>query len=338
LKKPEEFSYFQALRLLYRVSGGSWGSFGEFLRYGARIRAGTDLSFPASDLIGAEKIEGPGEGDEGAFYRLTVTFMGLYGAASPLPPFYAREILEEVLDDREGLREFFDLLSYFSYREHARSYFLSSFPLRILEAGDEFALAIIRALLGLPHKSMIDLAGRRFGDLPYLRLFAAKVRHAPGLAAYLSGRLKGADTEIEECVLRTLEIPPSQRAALGGRSAGLGVSAMLGRTAPDLSGKFRLIFQINDMDELQAFSPGGASRALVEDAVERYVDSPLVYDILLNARPGGLRGFSLGEKKRALGISAFLAPGKDLGARIVSPVRRGSGRGRTEGSMKAEGK
>jgi type VI secretion system protein ImpH len=142
VKSPKEFSYFQALRLLARAFRDRKRSLFDFFREKVRVRADVNLSFPGSDMTGMEKIHPDGDLASDPIFLITVTFMGLYGSASPLPPFYPRDVLEDVLDEKFGLREFFDLISYFSYRNHAYTHFRRSFPSRIIEDGDQFTLDI----------------------------------------------------------------------------------------------------------------------------------------------------------------------------------------------------
>ncbi|MDR2339354.1 MAG: type VI secretion system baseplate subunit TssG [Deltaproteobacteria bacterium] len=324
-RDPKGFSYFQALRLLFRAHAGKGApqdrasSLAFFLRNAVRVRAEVDLGFPGSDITEVKWAQPSWKGKD-PFHRLTVTFMGLYGSASPLPPFYGREVLEDVLDDMGGIRGFFDLISYFSYRNHAHALFLGNIASRILEAADGFTRLMLRSFLGVPHAAMRRIIGRRDQDLPYLQLFATKLRHAPGLVTYLSGRLGGQELDLEECVPRTLDIPVGQRARLGHDSASLGETAMLGRHATDLTGKFRIVLKVSDMEGLEDFMPGGAKRKVLEEALARYVDSPLEWDVLVSLGEGSLEGFTLGSKKRPLGISTFLSPRKSDSKDILSPA------------------
>jgi type VI secretion system protein ImpH len=168
---------------------------------------------------------------------------------------------------------------------------------------------------------MRALTGSRRVDVPYLQLFATKLHHCPGLISYLNGRIKGADIDLEECVPRTVRIPPQQRARLGGPSSSLGDTAMLGHKALDLTGKFRIKAKAASLEELESLMPGGANRAIIEESVSRYVDSPLVYDIKINLPQGAIKGFTLGSSERALGVSTFVSPSEGSTKEIISPVK-----------------
>jgi type VI secretion system protein ImpH len=307
--RPETFSYFQALRLLSLAHASKFNSLMDLMRRDLSVRADTELGFPSSDL---KSFEDGGGLSANFIHRLTVTFMGLYGSASPLPPFYATDIMSEVLNDDNTCRDLMDIISLPSYRNHAEAYFHNHLPFRIVEEKDRLCLEILYCFLGLGHKSLFKESGPPWRDLPFIGLFARHARHSEGLLAYLTGRfgLKGA--ELKQCALRRVAIPADQRCRLGGKvaeSRQVGHGALLGGRVRDLRGKFQIILPVSDMDYLQKLMPGGALRREMEKAVNNYVIEPLRYDVLLRLALGTARGAVLGrDNNRSLGLSAFLSP------------------------------
>ena len=77
-----------------------------------RIRPLLSLSFPGTDVYSVEEVER----NDQVYYLLTVTFLGLYGASSPLPTHYTEDLLDEASDDRTVSRDFLDILSSPFYR------------------------------------------------------------------------------------------------------------------------------------------------------------------------------------------------------------------------------
>ncbi|MDR3155208.1 MAG: type VI secretion system baseplate subunit TssG [Deltaproteobacteria bacterium] len=391
LRRPEDFSYFQALRVIRQALSGGAGGMGSLIRRGIRIRADAALGFPGSDLVQAERLPGPVapaprppaagpgdglpqeaglqgasgpagvpgpagaaeapgaaglQGDPGAagvqgaagtaeaadlketpdgwprqeeafdfthpLYRLTVTFMGLYGAASPLPHFYAQEILQDEINDEHAARELLDLISFSGYRAHALSYFYSLLPFRVLELRDPAARGALFALMGEPPRREVGA-----GDFTDFSLFATKVRSADGLLSLLRAAAPEAGLELIENVPRWVTIPEAQRGSLRGSASRLGSDAVLGSRAKDLAGKFRLRAAAGNLGELESLMPGGqASRAMAK-AVARYLESPLVWDLEIRLPPGAAEGIVLGARKGRLGLSAFLAPDKARGGQRV---------------------
>jgi type VI secretion system protein ImpH len=342
IKNPKSFSYFQAVRLVYLERRAARESLKDVLRRDLRVRADASLGFPASDLSFAErsprKKGSPGLSgshdaglqneeaqneeaqneeaqneevldDASSLIRLTVTFMGLYGAASPLPPFYAEGILNDVLQDEEGVRELLDLISHASYENHALAYFHNQLPFRLLEDKDPKVRGVLSSLMGRDFYQ---------GDFDFFSLFSIHSRSAAGLSIYLKGKAQIHDLYIEECVLRELSIPIAQRAKLGVSGNILGRSALIGQKARDLEGKFRVWIKADSLELFEELMPGGDKRLILDDAIKEYLDSPLVYDIILVIPQKATQGVTLGAQKGRLGLSAFLSPTKEGEIRVRS--------------------
>ena len=72
-----------------------------------RFRALASLGFPASDITVGQWIE---EADR-EFIELTVSFMGLYGPASPLPVYYTERVLQSN-DPQHPSRDLMDMFNH----------------------------------------------------------------------------------------------------------------------------------------------------------------------------------------------------------------------------------
>jgi type VI secretion system protein ImpH len=333
------------LRLAHR---DRYASLLDMVRRGLRVRGTASLGFPASDLEAAAPLappdplepsaEGlPEEGPGGAppdwpsggpaaadrpLYDLTVTFMGLSGASSPLPPFYARQLLEDSLNDDRGGQALFDLVAGPSYRGHAAAHFHNQLPFRLLEEGDESCLHMLRSLMGLGGKAVLAAIGSSVGDLAFMALFATQFRTARGLLSYVGGRFGLSGIEMEHCVDRRVLVPKAERCALGKAEPGfrsLGQGAVLGRLARDRSSMFRLAVPVGAGRPLSDLMPGGALRASLERAVDWYLTSPLVYELRLDLAPGAAAPARLGQGF-GLGRGALLAPDPLKPHSILSPA------------------
>jgi type VI secretion system protein ImpH len=327
IEKPESFSYFQALRLLYLANQKHFNSLIDLVRHGLLIKADTSLGFPASDLIEVKKNpKAPVHNDSHEdprdpgwpLYSLKVTFMGLYGSSSPLPPFYAREVMEDSLALEDNSEKLFDLITLPSYLNHAEAYFYNLLPFRLMEENDHTCFDILQSLMGLG--AVAGQTGKDNADLAFLNLFATQARHAQGLMTYLGFRFHLGDATLQQCVLRWVPISDEQRSRLGLRDhCTLGSGAVLGQRAKDVAGKFTITFSVSDQKLFHDLMPGGALRGELEKAVDRYLTSPLVYDLILVLAPGAAQGVTLGQGQwRSLGLSTFLAPAPDRQLTIVS--------------------
>ncbi|MDR1870670.1 MAG: type VI secretion system baseplate subunit TssG [Deltaproteobacteria bacterium] len=302
-KEPKKFAYFQALRLLWLANQDKYSTLNDLINRGLLIKSSPDLAFPAADLTAVEEL-----GDR---HSLTVTFMGLSGAASPLPPFYAQEILADVLNEDYGSSLLVNLISMPSYQLHATAFFHNQLAFRLMEVEDPDCWAMINAFIGLGDEETIATAARDEGDLACLGLLASQVRSPDGLLAFVAGRFHFPVTEINQCVLRWVAIPVEQRLVLGGdREFNALGGTVLGRKAPDVCGQFSLTIPVTDRFLFESLKPGGHQRVAFEKTVDRYLNSPLVYSLKVIFSPGVVPGLRLG-RNGSLGRWACLAPPED---------------------------
>jgi type VI secretion system protein ImpH len=102
--EPYRFEFFQAIRLLERMSPDRkpLGRFTNPADEVARLGSFPSLSFPASEI---QSIHWP----EGEAPSLAVNFMGVTGPQGPLPHFYTTLILARLRSGDRTLRDFLDL-------------------------------------------------------------------------------------------------------------------------------------------------------------------------------------------------------------------------------------
>lgn len=338
IANPKSFAYFQALRLLFLAHHDRFSSPTDLARRGLLVRASIQLGFPAADLIGVLPLQGQpsGQAEDGAvgaapgpahrdlLYDLTVTFMGLSGAASPLPPFYAQQIVEDAQEDDDSCKRLFDLISLPSYWNHAEAFFYNQLPFRLMAKNDNSSRDLLHSLMGQGHGGGVNERGQFVDDLAFLPLFATQSRTAHGLISYLEDRLGLRVLGLDQCVLRWVAIPPGQRLRLGGpdlESRALGAGAVVGRQARDLAGQFNLRLAVESPAELEALMPGSPFRSELEEAINLFLTSPLVYELELSLAPGVAKGTRLGSREtRGLGISSFLRPPPGQAMTVHSPA------------------
>ncbi|MBQ2516023.1 MAG: type VI secretion system baseplate subunit TssG, partial [Desulfovibrio sp.] len=143
-------------------------------------------------------------------------------------------------------------------------------------------------------------------------------RTAEGLAGYAAAMSGAPSIEIEQCVERRVPIPVDQRARLG--EARLG-QALAGVCARDRSGAMRIHVRDLDRRSLHLFIPGARGRRALDQAVKRYLNVPLAYDVVLHVKEDTPRTAALGRHE--LGRNAFLsAPLKPAAASYRQHVQR----------------
>ena len=274
LPQGEEFSFFQAMRLLAILAkadaiGGKPAD--------VRIRPELSLAFPAADVAGIER--------DGDSYRLTATFLGLYGPASPLPTFYTEELLDEAANDSSTSREFLDIVNHrlFTLFHHCSvKYRLFH---QVAEGGHEELLERLFCLIGLGEPVM----RRSFPDpkslLRHSPLLVQNSRSALGLKTLLAHDL-GLPVQVSQCLPRRVSVPADQRLSLGVSGSSLGMDTVIGSEITDVTGKFRVHVGPLARAEFDTLLPGMPGRQQLDRLVGLYVNEPLAWDVELVLAPG----------------------------------------------------
>jgi type VI secretion system protein ImpH len=275
-----------------------------------RLTPSISLSFPPCDLEAAEEIP-----DRRPPYHLTTTFLGLYGAHSPLPTFYAEEILHRS-DEDDPIRSFFDI---FNHRLLSLLYRgLLKFRGHLLyegEGSDEFSWRLF-AISGLAASGLAEATG-----LPPARLlrFAGHWCHTPhsavSLMAVLSSYFNLSSVRIKQCVFRWVYLPEEARCRLGVRSNRLGVDTIAGRRMPDRVGKFRVSVGPVDLDTYREFLPGTEKMKALARLARLASGGWLAFDVELTLRGEDTPRLAVvlsSEGQLGLTAGLFTRPAKDL--------------------------
>lgn len=109
-KTPQEFEFFQAVRLFERILPGRApvGRFVSPLKEVLRFAAHASIPFPASQIQRVDWPETPGA----AAPRVVINFMGLAGPSGLLPLYYTEMIVDRVRQKDYALRDFLDIFNH----------------------------------------------------------------------------------------------------------------------------------------------------------------------------------------------------------------------------------
>lgn len=313
---PRGFSFLQAVRLLRQAhSAGRPDEAERFLREQLRVRALLSLGFPPTDLTEIEELpplgatDGNG-GDPRQRFRLTATFLGLYGPSSPLPTFYTEELLDEQSDDRSVSRDFLDVVGDGFFTLFFLAWTRHRLPLKVCEEHDAASMERLYSLVGLGDPEVRSLFAWPGSLLRSAGLLTQFPRSAAGLASLLSDRAN-APVKVVQCVSRVVPIPADQRCALGTDTACLGQTAWLGQEARDDTGKIRIEVGPLDAKTFLKGVPGSEWHEPVLRLIRFYCTEPLEFDLLLRLDPSEAQGARLGEDSWSrLGCDAWLASGR----------------------------
>lgn len=305
LERGPDYSFFQAFRLLRsrlhreRNSGGT-----------LRVKPDLSLGFPASDVVRIEKVD-----DDALSYIMTVSFLGLYGSASPLPTFYTEDLLEEQSQDESVTREFLDCINQRFYELLFEAWSKYRQHLRVVEGKDAAAMERLFCLVGLGERELREQLRSPYALIRYAGLFTQLPRSALALKALLRDALELSSLDIEQCVPRWVPIPEEQRSALGGRYAELGSNLHVGEKILDRMGKVRIHAGPLKKRQFQQLMPGMPKYELLVSLVRLYVSDALEFDLHLSMQPGEAQKACLGGAQwSALGLDTWVYSRQAIGA------------------------
>ena len=240
--------------------------------------------------------------------RLRLNVLGLFGAGSPLPAFYA----EQAFTERAGgnpTRDFLDLFHHHLHRLMLpiwRKYrYWACFQ---AGANDGFSAQMF-ALIGLGGSAIRDAAQldcKRL--LPYLGLLSMRAHSAALIEAVLRYYFKHERLFIEQWVERNVEVSPVQRNELGQANCVLGQALVLGHLVADRSGKFRVHLLALGWQRFHDFLPTGKAYQPLCALVRLATRDPLEYDLRLVLAKAEIKALHLGQGNVCrLGWTSWLA-------------------------------
>lgn len=304
LKEGERFSFFQAirlLRLLLREQGVATATPWRHIR----VRPKLSLAFPETDVDRIEELP------DGAGYRVTANFFGLYGVSSPLPTFYTEDVLDETLRDKRAVRDFLDIFHYALYPVLFDAWAKYRQTLKVVEENAADYLDRLFAFVGLGVPGVRAEVPGAYGLLRYAGLLSQFPRSALGLQTLLSDALEGTRVEVISCVERKVSIPPDQRMVLGENRCALGRNAFLGQELRDRAGS--IVIRIGPVEEqrFHELLPGERMHNRVRFLVRFYLVDPLHSEVELVLRAGEVQPTSLGSPAWSrLGLDTWMFSGR----------------------------
>jgi len=267
-----------------------------------RFRATRSLSFGPSDVSSIDY-----DADAGR-YDVRVNFFGLYGPASPLPPYVTERIIER--DETPSSLE--DLLDLFNHRFISLLFGMwqkSRHFVRFEEHGLDATSQCFLALCGFPVDDRTELGNvPRTAILPHVGLMSHYSNSPDAISSMLSSYF-GLPFEVIEFVSRTVDIPGDARMELGLENTLLGGDMVLGEQVEDDLGKFRLRIGPGSYDTLRHFLPGGEEHAVLVDLLAMIVRDPIDWDLEFSYVAETIQAGQLGLAR--LGNNLWLSNGEN---------------------------
>jgi type VI secretion system protein ImpH len=313
LEKGHEFSFLQVLRLL-RLSGHAAEipedrSAQTHALPTLRIRAQNSLAFPAADIASVEQTDGEEPG-----FRVTATFLGLYGHASPLPTFYTEDLLDEEVSDESVTRDFLDIFNHRLFTLFFRCCIKYRLSFQVLEERNAADLERLFCLLGLGEPRLREKIPQAYSLFRYIGIMTQHPHSAWGLETMLQDAFRGVPVRVIQCFMRRVRIPPEQRLCLGQAGSRLGLDSVLGEQIEDRMGKIRLRVGPVDLAMFHGLLPGSRDYERLAMMTRLYLQDPLDRDVELVLAENQARTVRLGESTMSrLGLDTWVFSGEQIG-------------------------
>jgi type VI secretion system protein ImpH len=305
LAEPQQFGFFQAVRLLVHWFGEQGVAPEQVLARHLRFRNSMSFAFPPSEIESLLRAE-PQAGLPEQFW-ITPAFIGMLGAQGALPAHASEQLVAwESGQGDEGARAFLDLLTnrmVALFYEAWRKYRVEE---AVANERDGYK-PLLLALAGCP-------GAHALASIPddAIALYAGLLQQRPVSSIVLGqvlGGYLGVPVAIEETVDYWDDMAPEEQASLGCFNATLGDDAVAGARSwrPDL--RVRVSVGPLDRERYEQFLPGRAAARALADLLRLVAEPVLIYEIVLVLRRDAVQAASLGgaaPPMARLGLDSFL--------------------------------
>ncbi len=324
-EKTNEFSFFQAVLLLEKhyqlLPDGEFVAVGEnkyFRQERVAFSVSPNLCFPKSDMEFICHMERSGK----QYSRIETNFLGLHGSSSPLPANYTEKLVGRDIDDNP-VKDFFDFFHnrytsliyrvWKKYRYHVQ--YQSG-------AADKFSGRMLH-LAGLSNviQESEAIGLDRAKILSYVNQLSTRTRSPKLISGIVAHYFSLPSVRIEEWVFRRVNIAECQRNQLNRTNCTLGSNLHLGKSIPDLNGKFNLCIDNVDFDTYRKFSYGGELHTTLVGLMRFILRDPMSWDLRLTVDICSIPKNQLGQGA-SLGQTLWLgqASEKDAKIRVIGGV------------------
>ncbi|MAR92495.1 MAG: type VI secretion system baseplate subunit TssG [Pseudomonadota bacterium] len=276
LQHSSDYSFFQLSQLLREFCDVYSEVNGQ--RLSLRYRALPSLAFPAADVPEGQWLDDARR----SFIELTVSFMGLYGPASPLPAYYTERILQSD-DPQHPSRDLLDLFNHRLLELLQRCWSKYRYYVQYHATGADQYSRWLLAQAGVDQIMLCRCSRLRWSRLlPLAGLLAKAGCSADRLCKIVRSYFRLPEVTLEPWVPRQMQVPSWQTNALGMQHHGLGQDLIMGDSVADRSSKFRLHLRDLTPGQQRYFLPDGEGFRELTELVELALTDPLEFDLCLH--------------------------------------------------------
>lgn len=291
LHNIRSFSFFQLADLLRRFAAQHNQI--EETQVQVRYRAMPSLAFPPADVNHCEFHAM----DDRQFLDVTVTFMGLFGPASPLPAFYTERVIQT--QHQNGPSR--DLMDIFNHRcisllqvcwEKYRYY------IQYQTGGTDQYSHWLLSLLGIDSRNPMPTMPLQWHRLlPFAGLLANNVCSTDLLTRIIAHYFSLPQVHIKPWAHRKILIAEDQITRVGVAQCMLGQDLVLGDSVTDVSGKFVLHLSQLSNGQYRNFLPGTPGYRELVALIRFLLKDPLTFDLHLECKTGQSEAVTPGDAR-----------------------------------------
>lgn len=293
--EPQRFAFFQAVRLLERLSPAREG-LGRAVRPGnevVRIRSHPSLTFPASEIV---DLKAPPPGQDDRPPEMTVNFIGLTGPQGVLPHTYTELLRERVWYKDTALWSFFDIFNHRIASLFYRAWEKYRFPIAYERSGEDAFTEYVFDLIGMGTPALRGrMAVRDQALLLYAGLIAQRPHSAGAIAAVLRDYF-GAPAEVVQFLGQWFPLEEGNVTKLGEANSELGRTVVAGSSVFVSQSKFRVRMGPLTFVQFVSFLPRGPAFPALTDLVRFLAGLEFDYDVQLVLRKEEVPPCSLDSK------------------------------------------
>ena len=334
VKHSEQYSFFQAVQLLndYHLLVSNQEGKEALKETLIQFSVNPQLSYNKSDIQSVVVTEK----DNKFVAQMSVNFLGLYGAASPLPAFYSEAVLQAGNGD-DSSKDFMDLFNHrmislvYKCWEKYRYYKLyknklyknklyKNKSLKNDEESEPFSNWMF-ALCGLvkpQQRNDPDIDWDRL--LPFIGMLGMRCHSASMIESVLRHYFNFEFLSVCSNMQRFVEIEEDQQNRLGQQCATLSHDLVLGDQVEDRSGKFRIKITKLSYEKFVQFLPDGEYYLPLKKIISYILRDQLDYDIELQLLKQEVPSLSLSDfNEEKLGWTTWIGDHKQENKSVIVP-------------------
>jgi len=243
--------------------------------------------------------------------EITLNFLSIFGASSPLPTHYNERVLEDSYND-QILLDFLDMLNHrikkliYPIWERQRYYVLYQEDL-----SDQFSKYIL-SFLGLYSQSQgVSTSLDLHKLLPFSGILSMHQKSTISLLNILKHYFSHEDIAIEEAIISKSILPKNQHLNLGEQNSLLGENTSIGTFILSRNLKFRIHFNKISWSDLKEFSLNGTKKIQLSDLIQLIQKTPLDYDVAITIPKEEIKPCILGKEDIYMGTNIWIGTPKD---------------------------